>query len=371
MILLFYIYFGYGILIYLVDRNKEQTKPSLVTYPTVSIVTPVFNEADILAEKIENTLAIGYPADKLSIIFISDGSTDRTTDILKKYNNRITFIQKDKREGKASAINTAMQTVQSDLVVFTDANGMLNPDCLTYILPHFSNPAIGAVAGEKKISAAAGLGQAEGLYWKYESLLKKLDARYYTVLSATGELMALRTNLFTPLDDDTILDDFSLSLSVCLQGYIIGYEARAYSTEASTSDLNDEKGRKVRIAAGAHQILATIPWKRVLANKQLAFQFISRRWLRWIASPVLLVLLFIFNLLIYRQGYFYSLSLLLQLIFYGVAIIGFLLARSNKKMLLATLPFYFLFMNYCLVAGWVRYRQKKQGVLWQKAKRKV
>jgi biofilm PGA synthesis N-glycosyltransferase PgaC len=369
LLVLFYAYIGYAIFIYLIAGFHKGNKRAFIgRLPSISLIIAGYNEAGILPQKIKNTLAINYPPELLHVIFVSDGSTDKTVSILEQY-DRIQLIAKGHREGKTAALNTAVKHATSDIIVFSDANSMLNPDCLQYMIPYFADPEVGAVAGEKKVIAIQGVGEAEGLYWQYESLLKRLDAGFHSVLSATGELFALRTSLFVPPEPDIILDDFALSLEVCLQGYTIAYEPRAFSIETPSSDLKEESQRKMRIAAGAFQILQRFPWKKLTVHKKLFFQFISRRWLRWVASPILILFLALTNLLLVKISMLYTILFVLQALFYILAFVGYQLASRNKHLAFAAIPFYFLFMNYCMMRGWFQYRQKKQTVLWQKAKR--
>jgi len=371
ILLLFYSYVGYGLLLGCINLfKKKKINGNLEDLPPVTLVIAGYNEAVVVRQKIENCLFLDYPKDKLSIIFVSDGSTDDTNKILKKA-SQIQLIEKSNRQGKAAALNSAMQIVQTPYVVFTDANSILNKESIKKVISHFADEKVGAVAGEKKIVAASGVGEAEGLYWQYESLMKKIDAQFYTVLSATGELFAMRTNLFQPLKETVILDDFSLSLNICLQGYQIEYEPAAYSVETATPSIEEEKERKIRIAAGAFQVLAQLSWSDLMANGKLFFQFISRRWMRWVVCPFAIIVAFFSNLLLVQENSFYYSLFILQIVFYTLAIIGYALMKKRKSLLPTTIPFYFLFMNYCMIKGWLRFKKKKQTVLWQKIQRQA
>ncbi len=370
---LFYCYLGYGIILYLLKIFKKQnTVGSLALLPKVSFVIPALNEATILPSKIKNTMALDYPFDHIEIIIVLDGSTDSSKEVLQQYKQIKTIVMPERR-GKAAALNFAMQFVKHDFVIFSDANCMLNKTSFKNILRHFCNKNVGGVAGEKKIMQISGLGNAEGFYWKYESLMKTLDASFYTVTGATGELFAIRTALYTPLDVDTLLDDFVLSLKICLQGFTIVYEPEAFATEAPSSTLRDERVRKTRIAAGAFQSFRKINIKQLLSNKKLAFQFITRRWLRWLICPVSIIIMFILSgfLSIASDLIFYKILFASQVLFYMCAFGGWLLIKNNRSFFVLTIPFYFLFMNYCLLAGMFSFYSNKQTVLWQKAQRNL
>ncbi len=236
----------------LLQKNKPKCTHET---PPVTIIISAYNEADMLEKKIRNTLAIDYPADKLKVVIVTDGSADGSENIVKRFPEIILMHQAERR-GKYAAIKRAMQTVSTPFVVFSDANTMLNPECLKKIMPHYQDENIGGVAGEKKIlqnRAESVVGEAEGLYWQYESFLKKMDASFFSIVGAAGELFSIRTHLFSPIDDHVILDDFIISMQVCLQGYRFAYEPDAFATETASDSLIEESKRKIRIAAGAYQ----------------------------------------------------------------------------------------------------------------------
>jgi poly-beta-1,6-N-acetyl-D-glucosamine synthase len=379
---LFYCYLGYGIFVFLVNTLKNffvYRKKNTLSLPAlpVTIIITAYNEEAILEQKIKNTLAIDYPADKLQIIFITDGSTDDSADLFNRY-PFITLLHQPERKGKYAAIKRAMQKVETPVVIFSDANTMLNKECIKNIVPHYNNEKVGAVAGEKKIISNkknSAAGEAERMYWKYESFMKKLDAGLNTVTGAAGELFSIRTNLFKALDDEVILDDFVISIQVCLQGYKIAYEPGAFASELPSASLAEEEKRKVRISAGAYQSIGYLKdCLNIFKHPLLSFQFISRRLLRWIFCPPLLVVLLLANILIvflHTDTYLYNLMLYAQAGFYVLAFSGWIMARSGKKTEILTIPFYFIFMNYCLVKGFVKFMKGRQSVLWEKSLRQA
>jgi biofilm PGA synthesis N-glycosyltransferase PgaC len=381
-VILFYSYAGYGIVIFLLNRLKTIFFPprkKIVTEQMipVTLIITAYNEELILQQKIRNCLAIDYPAGQLHLIFITDGSADRSEEMIRQY-PFITLLHEPERKGKYAAIKRAMQLVKTPVVVFSDANSLLNPGCIRYMMEHYADPDIGAVAGEKKIMNThdvSAVGKAEGIYWRYESWMKKLDAGFYSVIGAAGELFSIRTFLFRELDDEVILDDFIISMQVCLQGYKIAYEPRAFAVEGASVSLQEEEKRKVRISAGAYQ---SIRYVRNALNMfkypLLGFQFISRRLLRWVFCPLLLLVLLMTNILItaYEPGIvFYKAILFLQAGFYLLALAGSFLLRSGKNTGLFAIPFYFVFMNYCQVRGFTRFLKKRHSVLWEKSLRQV
>ena len=261
-LILFYIYIGYGILLIILVKLKRRKVASVnqrsANKIAVSMIVAAWNEEDCIEEKIKNTYAIDYPLDKLEFIIITDGSTDRTAEIVKKY-PQVKLLHCDERSGKAAALNRAMDHVNSDIVIFSDANALLNKEAFVQIVKHYDDPSIGCVAGEKRVMAvkyegdAAGFG--EGIYWKYESLLKRKDSELYSCVGAAGELFSIRTELYQHISSDTILDDFLISLQVAMKGYRIAYEPNAYAIEYGSLNVSEEMKRKVRISAGGIQAI--------------------------------------------------------------------------------------------------------------------
>jgi biofilm PGA synthesis N-glycosyltransferase PgaC len=379
--LLFFCYLGYGGLLWLVNfikpvwfQGKKRFDP--VELLPVTIVVPSYNEALVMDAKIRNTLAIKYPKNLLRLIFIVDGSDDESAEIISRY-PEIQLISLPVRKGKTAAIKTVLPLVTTPLVVFSDANAMLNEECLQKMVPHFSSPKTGGVAGEKKIISRAGqispVGEAEGLYWKYESFMKKQDAGFYTVIGAAGELFAARKDLLHELDEQMVLDDFISSMQICLGGYRIAYEPGAFASETASASLAEEEKRKVRIAAGAYQAIGRLRGAlNFIRHPLLAFQYTFRRFFRWTLCPLLIIILFFSNLwLVFETGIpgFYFWIFCLQMIFYLFAIAGWMSFLIGKRAGLFTIPFYFVFMNYCLAKGFILYLQGKQTVLWEKSKR--
>jgi biofilm PGA synthesis N-glycosyltransferase PgaC len=266
--------------------------------------------------------------------------------------------------------------VESPLVVFCDANTLLNKECIREIVKHYSNPKVGGVAGEKKIlargtdtAAAAG----EGLYWKYESALKKLDSELYSTMGAAGELFSVRKELLDHVPEGTIIEDFVQSLKLCVKGYVVRYEPGAYAAEAPSASIKEEMKRKVRICAGAFQAMVLLKdLFNVFKYPVVSFQFISHRILRWTICPVALVLLLISNIILvisYSSNLFYQAVLAMQGLFYLLAIAGWVYASRDIKVKALYIPFYFLFMNISVFMGFNRFIRNKQTVLWERASR--
>lgn len=372
-----YSYLGYGILLYFIVKIKKMlsAKPSFDPSfePYVSLVVPCFNEADYIEDKIKNSLLLDYPQDKLQLIFISDGSNDDTADRIKKY-PQVLGLHEDARNGKAAAMNRAMQHVKGSIVVFCDANTELNSEAIREMVKHYANPKVGAVTGEKRIITkdkenASGAG--EGIYWKYESFLKQLDSDFYTIVGAAGELMSYRTSLYKELPKDSLLDDLMQSMQIATDGYRVIYEKNAYAAETASANVGEELKRKVRIAAGAFQSMGRLPKAfNLLTNFKVSFLFISHRVLRWTLAPLSLLLIFLSNIpLALQLGGIYTCLLLAQIVFYSMALLGWYLANKQIKVKVLFVPYYFFIMNLCMYLGLIRFLRGKQSANWERAKR--
>ena len=294
-----YTYVGYGLVLFilinikrLLKKNKEISNPFY--QPEVTLFIPAYNEKDYVDQKIKNSMELDYPMNKLKIYWVTDGSDDGTNKILKKYEN-VQVFHKAQRKGKIHAMNRVMPKVTTPIVIFSDANTLLGKDSIKHIVQCFANQKVGCVSGEKRIfnkdkDTASGAG--EGLYWKYESTLKKWDAELHSVVGAAGELFAIRTELYKEVEQDTLLDDFIISLRVAQSGYTIQYNPNAFAIESASANVEEELKRKIRISAGGIQSVTRL---RSLLNifkyRTLSFQNFSHRVLRWTLTPMSLILL--------------------------------------------------------------------------------
>ena len=363
-----YTYIGYGIVLYLlvfIKRLATKAKPladiSDDCLPEVTLMVCAYNEEDIIAEKMANTHILDYPADRLHLVWVTDGSTDNTNTLLSAY-PEVEIVYSPERRGKAAALKHGIKEVKTEIVMMTDANTMLNPGAVREIVRLMQDPKVGCVSGEKKVMAKSDsdeAAQGEGLYWKYESTLKRLDGELYSAMGAAGELCVIRRQLMTDIPDDTLLDDFIISMEIVRKGYKIAYTSKAYAMEYGSADLHEESKRKRRIAAGGLQSC----WRlRSLMNPLrypvVAFQFVSHRVLRWTITPVCLFALIPLNtiLVLSGEGIIYTVIWVLQILFYASAAAGL---RISK---------YFVFMNLNVFRG-MAYLFNNTSGMWEKAKR--
>ena len=377
LFIVFYTYAGYPLLLLVLVFIKkilvpQRTSPDNIYMP-VTLVVAAYNEEEIIEEKIKNSFELDYPPEMIRFIFISDGSDDNTASLIKKYPS-ILHLHEPERKGKLAAMNRAMQFVKTGYVVFSDANTMLNKESIIKIMWHYVDKKVGGVAGEKKIISSDNgtVARGEGLYWKYESFIKNLDSRLYTIVGAAGELFSIRSNLYSILPEHIIIEDFVQSLTLCSKGYVVRYEPQAYSREWASGSVKDEMERKIRISAGGFQAMVFLKKLfNVFRYPVLSFQYISHRVLRWTLCPVALILLFITSavLFCYGQSVLFGYFTILQVVFYLMALLGWLMARRNLHPGLFYLPFFFVFMNFCVFAGFARYIAGKQEATWKKAVR--
>ena len=389
-LLVFYTYLGYGILAWLLVKvlRKSDELPVVRSeyYPDVTMVIPAYNERDYLPEKLQNCLAQDYPAQQLQLLFVIEGSTDGSAEYLEQQQQHLpnlTLISGTRRLGKIAAMNNAMKQVNTPITIFTDANTQLNPEAVSRLVRRFEPVQVGAVTGEKRIQmdgqeAAAGSG--EGLYWRYESFLKKLDAQLHTIVGAAGELFAIRTSLYEPVEADTLLDDFIISLRIASRGYRVDYAPDAYALERPSESVGEEMKRKVRIATGGFQSIQRLAHLlNPVRYGWLSFQYVSHRVLRWAVTPFCLPLLLLLNIILITQPQtadsylltpnFWTSLLVAQVIFYVTAGLGYVLENRHTRFKLTFVPFYFVFMNWCVLAGFSKYCNGNLSGVWEKSRR--
>lgn len=379
-----YTYVGYGIILFLLVKIKRLFKENKEIdnskyQPEVTIFIPAYNEIDYVDQKMKNTMELDYPKEKLKIFWVTDGSDDGTNVRLEKYAN-VRLFHESKRKGKINAMNRVMPMVKTDIVIFSDANTLLGKASIKHIVCCFANAKVGCVSGEKRIynkdkDVAAGAG--EGLYWRYESTLKKWDAELHSVVGAAGELFAIRTELYSEVEQDTILDDFMISLRIAQKGYTIQYNPKAFAIETASANVKEELKRKIRISAGGIQsVVRLLALLNVFKYKTLSFQYFSHRVLRWTLTPLCLMLLIpVSTILAYDEGVLnfglYATFFWLQLLFYTAALIGWFLENRSTSVKILFVPYYFFIMNLAVVLGFLRYIKKTQPVIWERAKRAV
>lgn len=371
-----YTFLGYGVVITILAAFKEKKAayPNLEDedLPEVSLLIAAYNEEEILLDKIHNSLQLDYPKEKLKITFVTDGTSDGSLELLSKF-SEITCNHSSARKGKIAAINRIMPSIDSPITIFTDANVMLNPAAIRHLVRHFQSNLVAAVSGEKVVQSTtsdAASASGEGFYWKYESYLKKKDAEWNTLVGSAGELIAIRTNLYQAPAEDTIIEDFVMTIRLAADGYRVAYEPEAIASETGSANVEEEEKRKVRISAGGIQAIRRLPEAlNFLKHPGMTFQYLSHRVLRWTGMPLALIFALISSASLAKEGGIYLIAFVTQLLFYSFAAIGHFRRNKATSKKYFHIPFYFTFMHICVIKGWVRYLKGKQSVTWEKSKR--
>lgn len=402
VIFIFYTYFGYPFLMVVLSKipfikylikmpegfGRVLLNPKIGGYaaykdvsvekgfsPRVSMIIAAYNEEDFLEEKIKNCLELDFPRNKIEFIFVTDGSTDNSNEILEKYKSEnLYYYFIPSRSGKLHAIKRVIEYANSEIIIFSDANAIYNKDSIKKIVLHFAHSKVGCVAGEKRVIKSDGSLHAEGLYWHYESFIKKLDSELYSVVGAAGEIFAVRKNLFPAIPENSIIEDFVLSLEIARKGFRVIYEPEAYSMETPPRSFIDEFRRRLRMSRGGIQSIGF--FKNLLQfreKKFLSFQFVSHRLLRWAVAPISLIIAFITNyILIETEGsIIYTNIFYAQLLFYGVAIAGLLTNIMKVKIFGINLIFSFTLMNFAALVALFTYPFSARSNLWEKTKRET
>jgi cellulose synthase/poly-beta-1,6-N-acetylglucosamine synthase-like glycosyltransferase len=382
LFIVFYTYLGYGMLLYLIIRIKRLVKgkpspapmPTDEQLPTMTLMICAYNEQDIVAEKMQNTRALDYPKDKFWVMWVTDGSDDRTNELLAAY-PEVDIVFSPERRGKTAALKHGLREVKTQYVAFTDANTMINSGAMKEIARLFMDKTVGCVSGEKRVAPRKEgemAAEGEGLYWRYESTLKKWDSELYSTMGAAGELYAMDPKLCRDVPDNALLDDFMMSMYVVDEGHRIAYSPDAYALEYGSADIHEESKRKRRIAAGG---LQSIWWLRKMLNPfrqpLVAFQYISHRVLRWSITPIAMIILLMVNaaLVMMGAGSFFTVVLILQLLFYLAALLGYILSEWGYRNKLLYTAYYFVFMNLNVFRGMAYLRSHSNSGAWEKAKR--
>jgi cellulose synthase/poly-beta-1,6-N-acetylglucosamine synthase-like glycosyltransferase len=388
--LIFYTYLGYGLVLAALvwirrlafgrrpipDENAPDED-----WPHVSLVVAAYNEADWIGNKLRNHVELDYPAGKLHHVVITDGSDDATADIARAMaidHPEIEVYHKPERQGKIAAVQRVLPQLDTPIIVFTDANTLLNRESIRRIVRHYRDPKVGAVAGEKRVHMSdkdAAHAAGEGIYWQYESLLKHLDSELYSVVGAAGELFSIRSSCYRHIPRDTIIEDFVLTLSIAHDGYRVVYEPEAYAVEGPSANVPEELKRKIRIAAGGLQAIGRLRGLfNVFRHGVLSFQYVSHRVLRWTITPLALLAVLVLNIILLQTSTalpqaLYGVVLVGQALFYVLALVGWYLESRHLKVKAFFVPYYFLVMNYAVYAGCWRMLKGNQTVVWEKAQR--
>lgn len=355
LIIVIYAYLGYGFVLFLSIRIKRYFRKKVDStnerYETdVTILVVAYNQKDEVNQKLLDNIALDYPHQKLHQIWVTDGSNDGTEQLLRRYKN-IKVLHDPEHKGKVTAINRAMRHVKTPIVVFSDVNTLLSEKAIKNIVVRFKDPNVGCVLGERR-SYAFTNGSNNGLYWIYESTLKRWESELNSAVGATGELIAIRTDLFQKLDSDIMLEDFVISLRIAMKGYKVCYTPNAYAIEPTPTIVKDDLRQKIRFAAGGIQsVIRLWPLLNIFKYGVLSFQYISHRVLRWTIAPLLLPILLFMSALLYNNAPVYTYIFGFQVLFYLSVLWGMWLKNKGLKIKGLLVPYYFFLMNYTQYRG--------------------
>ncbi|HSL41893.1 MAG TPA: glycosyltransferase family 2 protein [Anaerolineales bacterium] len=380
-----YTYFGYPLLIYFLARLARKSEKPLNAEPSVTLLIAAYNEERIIEEKIKNSLAIDYPRDLFQVLIVADGSSDRTAEIVQGYTDSgIELLYEPERRGKMAAINRALPYVRGEIIVFSDANNFYLPDTIRNLIRPFGDPEVGATTGAKVIVQGDGsLGASEGLYWKYESFIKKQESRLGSCTSAAGEVLAIRKDLYVQPPNNIINDDFYIAMQVVRRGYRLLYVPDAKSFERVSPSARDEVTRRTRINAGRFQAITLAGQILPLNRPLLIWQTFSHKFLRplvpfgMIGAAVFNLLAVLFppqdgGLLMLAKPYSIIL-LILQGLFYALAWIGMKSEKQgeqSKLLRLFYLPAFLTNSNLAALMGFFKFLRGGQSHLWERIQRR-
>lgn len=364
--LIVYVYAGYPLLLWLLNALGFGRPVALGTEePRVTLLVSAFNEVEVIADKIRNTLALDYPADRLEVIVISDCSDDGTDAAVQAFGlPNVRLLRMQDRGGKTLGLNAALKVATGDIVVFSDANAMYERPALRNMVRNFSDASVGAVVGESTYADATGNAQeSESLYWKYETGIKALETRIGSVVGGDGAIYAIRRSLYRDMRADA-LSDFVNPMQIVMSGYRCIYEPAARSVEEAAENLEKELRRKVRIVNRAWRALWTMP---VMLNPFrygfFAVEVISHKLLRWLV-PAFLLGLFVVSTLLVGRDQFYTFAWLTQLALYLCALLGYFKRHSNAMPKYLAVPYYFCLVNYASARGIIEAYRGKTYTTW-------
>lgn len=347
---------------------RRRTPESSGSWQQVTLIIPAHNEEAVLQSKLENALSIDYPQDCLEIIVASDGSSDRTIEIADKFkNDGVRLLDFRQRRGKASILNDAVAAARGNLLCLCDTNVMFHPDALKKMAARLEDPTVGAVSGDVRLASdESNFGDGEALYYRVERAVQAGESRVGSMMGVDGGMYVIRKELFQPLAPETILDDFVTTMNVIRQGFRVVYEPEAIATENGTPTATLEFNRRVRVTSGAMQVLKRGQWPPLNRPVEL-WQFVSHKLLRWI-EPIVLVVLFATNAVLWDSGIVYQVTFVCQILFYFLAAAGTLSVRFRETRI-GGISFYFVMSHVAISLGIVKGLLNRQPVTWARTER--
>lgn len=378
LLLIFYSYFLYPVLLFgaysvsqmrrdlrfLASRRDRRARPlPEQQLPAVCLVVPAYNEERCLLQKITNLSQIDYPSDRMEVIFVSDGSTDRSNEILSSLKSpNVRSILLPERRGKFNALNRAVSEARGEILIFSDASTLFAPNAVRMLVRHFSDQKVGAVCGAVQLFGNAESHQTEGTYWKYESMLHLMEGRLGATVTASGAIHALRKQCYRPLEPGDIIDDFLIPMHARQMGFRVLHDPEALATEFSADSVKGEFTRRVRLAVGSFRALSRVKCRQL--GNVAGWALLSHKVLRWIL-PFLLIGVFVCNLFLLGQP-LYRTAFFCQLAFYLWAALGFLFRQKMQGARYALVGYFLVAMHVAFLVGFWRYLSGQRESTWQR-----
>jgi cellulose synthase/poly-beta-1,6-N-acetylglucosamine synthase-like glycosyltransferase len=365
-----YIYIGYPFLILMISKLRPRLILKNPITPSVTILIAAYNEVDCIAGTIENKLSIDYPKDKLEVIVVSDGSTDGTDGVVRRYDSAgVQLIRQEPRAGKTSALNLAMPKAKGDIIVFSDANSRYAPDAISYLLENFNDPTVGYVTGKMIYTNPDGstVGDGCSAYMKYENLLRTVETKTGSVVGVDGGIDAFKKTLYCTMNSDQ-LPDFVLPLKIIEQGFRVVYESRAILREQSLTQTSDEYRMRVRVCLRA--LWAVWDMRSLLFNstyKLFAFQLWSHKVLRYCCF-IFLIALYISNFMLMLENDVLKLCMVFQTVFYFASLIAPFFEKRGVNIKFIALIRYFVIINVASMNAVIKFLRGQKIVVWQPRK---
>jgi cellulose synthase/poly-beta-1,6-N-acetylglucosamine synthase-like glycosyltransferase len=366
LLLIVYTYAGYPLLMWLRARLRPQRHGRAPIEPIVTIVLVVRNEEECIEARIDNLLALDYPAERRQILIGSDGSTDETVSRARRYAPEgVQVVAFRQWRGKTAVLNQLVQRARGEIVLFADARQRFEPEVIRRLVAHFADARVGAVSGELMLTDSTGtpIGRGASFYWAYEKFIRVNEGRAGSTVGATGAIYAIRRALFTPIPIDTILDDVLIPMRIVQQGYLVQFEQEARAFQAVSRTPHQEYVRKLRTIAGAFQLFAREWWLLNPARNHLWFETVSHKGLR-LVLPVLHAALFAANLGL-AGAPFYGVVFATQTAFYAAAIAGHERRHAARRPLLISVPYAMCFMLWATLSAFHRFMTDRQHVTWE------
>jgi len=366
LFLVFWAYFGYpfSLMVFRFVKRKRTRRESIT--PSVSLIITAFNEEKRIQEKLENTLKLDYPNGKLQIIVASDGSKDRTNEIVQSFAGQgVELVEVKKRGGKENAQKEAVAFAEGEIVVFSDVATIIEPQGLREIVSNFADPSVGCVSSEDRLIGQDGKPSGEGFYVRYEMWLRRLESQVNSLVGLSGSFFAAKKEVCRDFSGD-VQSDFRTLLSSIRLGLRGVSDPEAIGYYLDIADEKREFDRKVRtVVRGLTVFLGHLEFLNYKKFGFFSYQLFCHKLLRWLV-PLLLVVVFLCNFLLIFNSILFLLLFLGQILFYGIGIYGWV-SRSLQGA--QKIPMFFLMVNAAIAVAWWQYLAGRRVVLWSPSER--